>query len=177
MGLYECSSRNLHFQPPPSPPGTTSITFSNPPVVHDLILCDTFSIINIAATVLANNSGFSDKEKISGSQSGRSTKVPVAPFLEQHSRKIQTLLQHLNLKSAQVNIQKKVFKKVHPWFHDSCLCSSLLFSSCLVIFSPPASPLPASDIFSYFLRLAILEKTFTAARHPHASPVNLKVTL
>ena len=31
--------------PPPSPPGTTSITFSNPPVVHDLILCNTFSII------------------------------------------------------------------------------------------------------------------------------------
>ena len=31
--------------PPPSPPGTTSISFSNPPVVHDLILCDTFSTI------------------------------------------------------------------------------------------------------------------------------------
>ena len=58
---------------------------------------------------MANNSGFSEKEKItiSGSQSGRSTKVPVVPFLEQHSRKIQILLQHMNLKSAQVNIKKK----------------------------------------------------------------------
>ena len=55
---------------------------------------------------------------MSGSQSGRSTKVPVAPFLEQHSRKIQILLQspapEPNLKSAQVNIQKEIFKKVHP---------------------------------------------------------------
>ena len=41
----------------------------------------------------------------------------------------------------------------------------------------PAFPLPASDIFSYFLRLAILEKTSTAARHRHASPANLKVFL
>ena len=32
---------------------------------------------------------------ISGSQSGRSTKVPVVPFLEQHSTKIQILLQHM----------------------------------------------------------------------------------
>ena len=56
---------------------------------------------------MANNSGFSEKEKItiSGSQSVRSTKVPVVPFLEQHSRKIQIRLQHMNLKSAQVNIK------------------------------------------------------------------------
>ena len=62
---------------------------------------------------MANNSGFSEKEKItiSGSQSVRSTKVPVVPFLEQHSRKIQIRLQHMNLKSAQVNIKKKDLKK------------------------------------------------------------------
>ena len=51
------------------------------------------------------------KITISGSQSVRSTKVPVVPFLEQHSTKIQILLQHMNLRSAQVNIKKKDFKK------------------------------------------------------------------
>ena len=106
---------------------------------------------------------------ISGSQSGRSTKVTVVPFLEQHSRKIQIRLQHMNLKSAQVNIKKKDFKK---YILDSMTPVSILLS-----FSPPASLLPASDIFSYFLRLAILEKTSTAARHRHTSPANLKATL
>ena len=58
---------------------------------------------------IGESSGFSEKEKItiSGSQSVRSTKVPVVPFLEQHSTKIQILLQHMNLRSAQVNIKKK----------------------------------------------------------------------
>ena len=102
---------------------------------------------------MANNSGFSEKEKItiSGSQSVRSTKVPVVPFLEQHSRKIQIRLQHMNLKSAQVNIKNKRLKK--KYILDSMTPVSILLS-----FSPPASLLPASDIFSYFLRLAILEK-------------------
>ena len=68
-------------------------------------------------------------------------------------------------------------------FSVSSLLSSfrlLLFTfpvSILLSFSPPASLLPASDIFFYFLKLAILEKTSTAARHRHASPANLKVTL
>ena len=49
LGRLEWFHLSQITSPPPSPPGTTSnsITFSNPPVVHDLdlILCDTFSIV------------------------------------------------------------------------------------------------------------------------------------
>ena len=49
LGRLEWFHLSQITSPPPSPPGTTSnsITFSNPPVVHDLdlILCDTFSIM------------------------------------------------------------------------------------------------------------------------------------